>query len=86
MLLLGSFASRLAKSDDRSTSASPTDQRVPPSASYLKEPSQSQCAGAYTAAVGWLHNRMVPAVLRVGLRAERDARNQPASHASFAAR
>ena len=30
----------------------PTEQRAPPSASYWKEPSQSQCAGAYTAAVG----------------------------------
>jgi hypothetical protein len=29
-----------------------TERRAPPSASYWKEPSQSQCAGAYTAAVG----------------------------------
>ena len=28
------------------------ERRAPPSASYWKEPSQSQCAGAYTAAVG----------------------------------
>jgi hypothetical protein len=31
--------------------AIPTERRAPPSASYWKEPSQSQCAGAYTAAV-----------------------------------
>jgi hypothetical protein len=32
----------------------PTERRAPPSVSYWKEPSQSQCAGAYTAAVGLL--------------------------------
>ena len=30
----------------------PTEQRAPLSASYWKGPSQSQCADAYTAAVG----------------------------------
>ena len=53
-----------------------------------KEPSQSQCAGAYTAAVGLVAKSHGAGRTKGRTRAgrERDARNQPASHASFAAR